>query len=123
MGPVLGKRDARLIVAAVGISAVGDFLLWVPLTLHLQATTGSGLAVAALLFALWAPVVVLAPVAGLIVDRLEARAVLIAASLAQAVVAAGLISRSTRPRRSCRSPSFWASASRSRSPRSSRSCR
>ena len=33
-------RDVRLIVAAVGISAFGDMLLWLPLALHLQAMTG-----------------------------------------------------------------------------------
>jgi hypothetical protein len=55
------RGDARLIVGAVGISALGDFLLWIPLTLHLQQMTGSGLAVAALMICLWAPVVVLAP--------------------------------------------------------------
>src|SRR5215213_4515546 len=81
---LLKRRDVRLIVGAVGISALGDFLLWIPLTLHLQATTDSGLAVAALFVALWAPVV------GLVVDRHEARSVLLLASLAQAAVAASL---------------------------------
>ena len=85
---VLGQRDVRLIGGAVGLSALGDFLLWVPLTLHLHAMTGSGVAVAALFVALWAPIVVLAPVAGLLVDRLEARALLLVASLAQAALAA-----------------------------------
>src|SRR5690349_3654711 len=84
------RRDIRLITGAVGISAVGDFLLWVPLTLHLQAETDSSFAIAALFIALWSPIVLLAPVAGLVVDRLEARTVLIVASLCQAVVAAGL---------------------------------
>ena len=84
------RRDTRLLVGAVGISALGDFLLWIPLTLHLQATTGSGLVVAALMICLWLPVVLLAPLAGMVVDRNDARSVLIAASLAQAVVAAGL---------------------------------
>jgi len=84
-------RDVRLIVGAVGISALGDFLLWVPLTLHLQEMSDSGLVIAALFLALWTPVVVLAPVAGLVVDRLEARGVLLVASLAQLVVAAGLV--------------------------------
>jgi Major Facilitator Superfamily len=83
-------RDVPLITAAVGVSALGDFLLWVPLTLHLQATTGSGYAVAALFVALWAPVVLLAPVAGLVVDRVEARGALLVASLAQTAVAAAL---------------------------------
>ncbi|HEX2129535.1 MAG TPA: MFS transporter [Solirubrobacterales bacterium] len=83
-------RDVRLIVGAVGVSALGDVLLWVPLTLHLQDMTDSGIAVAAMLIALWGPVVVLAPAAGLLVDRREARGLLIAASVAQAVFAAGL---------------------------------
>jgi MFS family permease len=84
------RRDTRLIVGAVGISALGDFLLWVPLTLHLQEMTGSGLAIAALFIALWSPVVLLAPLAGVVVDRTEARGLLIVASLAQAAVAGSL---------------------------------
>ena len=87
---VVGRRDVRLIGGAVGLSALGDFLLWVPLTLHLHAMTGSGVAVAALFIALWAPIVVLAPVAGLLVDRLEARSLLLVASLAQAALAGAL---------------------------------
>ena len=87
---MLRQRDVRLIVGAVGISALGDFLLWVPLTLHLQEMTDSGIAVAALFLALWAPVVVLAPLAGLLVDRLEARGVLIAASLRRPAIAAAM---------------------------------
>ena len=67
------RRDVRLIVGAVGVSSAGDFLLWVPLTLYLQRTTGSGVVVAGLFLALWTPVVVLAPAAGFIVDGLEAR--------------------------------------------------
>jgi MFS family permease len=87
---LLREPDVRLIVGAVGISALGDFLLWIPLTLHIQEMTDSGLAVAALFVALWAPVVVLAPVAGLVVDRVEARGVLIATSLFQVAIAGGL---------------------------------
>jgi MFS family permease len=89
-GGLLRERDVRLIVSAVGISALGDFLLWIPLTLHLQEMTNSGFAVAALFVALWSPVVLLAPVAGLLVDRLEARAVLLVASLLQVVIAAAM---------------------------------
>jgi MFS family permease len=88
-GP-LRRRDVRLIVAAVGASAAGDFILWVPLTLHLQEMTDSGIAVAALFIALWAPVVVLAPVAGLLVDRMEARGLLLVVSLLQAVIAGAM---------------------------------
>ena len=88
--PRRAERDAPLIVAAVGVSALGDFLLWIPLTLHLQEVTGSGLAVAALMICLWAPVVLLAPVAGLLADRIETRGLLLVASLAQAATAVGL---------------------------------
>jgi MFS family permease len=86
----LRDHDVRLIVGAVGISALGDFLLWIPLTLRIQEISGSGLAMAGLFLALWTPLVVLAPVAGLVVDRREARGVLLTASLAQMVVAAAL---------------------------------
>jgi predicted MFS family arabinose efflux permease len=89
-GALLGQRDVRLIVGAVGVSALGDFLLWIPLTLQLRSMTGSGIAVAGLFLALWTPVVVLAPLAGLLVDRLEARGLLIVVSLLQAIVAASL---------------------------------
>ena len=87
---ILADRDVTLIVAAVGISALGDILLWIPLTLHIQAMTDSGIAVAALMIALWLPIVLLAPVAGLLVDRHDARRVLVLASVAQVAVAAGL---------------------------------
>jgi MFS family permease len=83
-------RDRRLIVGAVGISALGDFLLWIPLTLHILDLTGSGAAVAALMICLWGPIVLLAPAAGLLADRFESRRLLIWASLAQATVAAAL---------------------------------
>lgn len=90
VGGLLRRRDVRLIVGAVGVSSIGDFLLWVPLTLYLQQKNGSALVVAGLFLALWSPAVLLAPFAGWLVDRLEARAVLIVASLAQAGIAAGL---------------------------------
>ncbi len=84
------SRDRGLIVGAVGISALGDFLLWIPLTLHILELTGSGAAVAALMICLWGPIVLLAPAAGMLADRVETRRLLIWASLAQAAVAAAL---------------------------------
>jgi MFS family permease len=69
---------------------MGDWLALAPLGLHLADSTGSGFALAALMASLWAPSVVLAGPAGRIVDRFEARALLIWVSLAQAVVAVGL---------------------------------
>src|ERR1051325_907030 len=90
MAGLLRQRDVRLIVGAVGVSSIGDFLLWVPLTLYLQRTNGSALVVAGLFLALWSPAVVLAPFAGWLVDRLGGRAVLIVASLREGGIAASL---------------------------------
>jgi MFS family permease len=87
---VLRLRDVRLIVGAVGLSAVGDTVLWVLLALHVGATGGSALAVSAMFVCLWGPVVALGGVAGRIVDRHENRRLLIGVSLAQAAVVAGM---------------------------------
>lgn len=81
------NRDLQLLVGAVGVSALGDWLALVPLALHLEEVTGSGLWLAALFIAIWCPVVVLAAPAGLLVDRYDPRRVLALVSLAQAAAA------------------------------------
>ena len=80
-------RDRRLLSGAVGLSALGDFLGFIPLALYLQERTGSGIAVAGLFIALWAPSVILGGHAGLLADRIEGRRLLRDVSLAQAAVA------------------------------------
>lgn len=87
---LLKRRDFGLLAGAVGISALGDWLALTPLALQLQEDTGSGLVVAALFVALWSPVILLAPLAGLLVDRVETRRLLALVSLAQAGVAVAL---------------------------------
>ena len=87
---VLRIRDVRLLAGAVGLSALGDALLWIPLALHVEEQTGSPFAVSAFFLALWAPVVLLGGIAGVVADRCESRALLIVVSLAQAGVVAGL---------------------------------
>ena len=84
-------RDLRLLSGAVLLSAAGDMLLVVVLALRVHDLTGSGFAVAALFAALMGPVVVLAPLAGRLVDRVETRRLLLGVSLAQAVVAGTLV--------------------------------
>jgi MFS family permease len=84
-------RDLRLLAGAAGVSALGDFMAVFPLILHVQQRTGSAFAVSALIFALWGPVVLAAGLAGAIVDRFENRTLLLAVSLAQAVVVAGMV--------------------------------
>jgi MFS family permease len=81
------RRALPLLVGAVGISTFGDMLAFVPIALHIQDDTGSGLAVAAMFVALWSPMFFFAGPAGLLVDRYEPRRVLLLAALAQAAVA------------------------------------
>jgi MFS family permease len=85
-----GRRDLAILVGAVGLSAAGDFLALVPLALHIEETTGSGPAVAALFIALWLPIVLLAGHAGVLVDRFDPRRLLVVFSVAQAGIAVAL---------------------------------
>ncbi|HEX4746793.1 MAG TPA: MFS transporter [Gaiellaceae bacterium] len=85
-----GESDLSILVGAVGLSALGDWLALVPLSLEIQETTGSGILVALLFIAFWSPAIVLAGPAGLLADRFDPRRVLLVVSLAQALVALGL---------------------------------
>ncbi len=89
--PIRHSRDLRLLAGAAGLSALGDFMAIFPLILHVQQRSGSPLAVSALIFALWGPVVLAAGLAGALVDRLENRGVLVVASFSQAIVVAAMI--------------------------------
>jgi MFS family permease len=85
------SRDLRLLAGAAGVSALGDFMAIFPLILHVQRHSGSAFAVSALVFALWGPVVLASGLAGSLVDRVENRNLLVAASLAQALVVAAML--------------------------------
>src|SRR5262249_43624739 len=84
--PVSAPRDLRLLSGAVLLSAAGDLLMVVVLSLRVHDLTGSGFAVAAVFATLMAPIVLLAPLAGRLVDRTETRRLLLAVSAAQALV-------------------------------------
>jgi MFS family permease len=88
---VLRIRDVRLIVGAVGLSAFGDFLLWVPLALHVEAITNSPLAVSAFFLSLFGPVVAFGGIAGRLADRVENSRLLWIVSLAQAAVVGAMV--------------------------------
>lgn len=87
---LLGRRDFTLVFASYGLSALGDYLALVTLTLKVQELTGSGWAVAGLLLAGLLPLVLFAPVAGLIVDRFETVKLLAGASVLQAATMVAL---------------------------------
>jgi hypothetical protein len=84
---VTGRRDLRLVAAAVFVSAAGDLAALSALAVHLQRTTGSGVLVAALFAANWLALAAAAPWAGALVDRLDARKVLVGASIGQTGIA------------------------------------
>src|SRR5215217_2589230 len=88
--PHAHRRDLGVLTAAVGLSALGDWLAIVPLALHVQERGGSGIAVAGLFIALWSPAALLAGPAGLLADRLSPARVLTACSLPAAALCTAL---------------------------------
>ncbi|MGH2539181.1 MAG: MFS transporter [Actinomycetota bacterium] len=86
----LRGRDFRLLTTSTGLSALGDELALIALTIKVADLTGSGWAVAALLLCGLLPLVIFAPAAGVIVDNFETRRSLAIATAIQAGVAVGL---------------------------------
>ena len=84
------RRDLRLLALAVGLSAAGDMMALITLSLRVHDLTGSAFAVSALFGATMLPIVALAPLGGRLADGVESSRVLLAASVAQALVAAAL---------------------------------
>jgi MFS family permease len=84
------RRDFGLLVVAIGLSALGDWLALVPLALYLEEHSGSGIVLALLFVAIWCPVIVLAGPAGSLADRVDRSRLLFAASIAQAGIAVAL---------------------------------
>jgi predicted MFS family arabinose efflux permease len=76
--------------AAAVISRAGDILAGVTLLLLVLDRTGSGLGVAGVVVAEVLPVLLFAPLAGVVVDRLPRRHIMIAADLVRMVLAAML---------------------------------
>ncbi len=88
---LLRLRDFRLLVISNGLSSLGDELALIALTIKVfDVSRGSGIAVAAVLLAGIIPLVVFAPLSGLIVDRTETTGTLAIASAIQAAIAVGL---------------------------------
>src|SRR5215217_375865 len=73
------------------LSAFGDTLHYVAVVILVYQITGQGTAVAVLVAAEIVPVLLLGPVAGVVIDRYNRKAVLIAADLMRAALVATLI--------------------------------
>lgn len=83
-------RDVRIVAAATAVSYTGTFLGATALVLTLQDAGASGWAVAGLLLASLVPPILLAPVAGRLVDRVSSRTLLVAVGAGQMVTGAAL---------------------------------
>ena len=83
------RRDLRLLAALRGGSFLGDNIALVALYLRL-APQGHPWEIAALSIASALPLVVLAPVAGHVVDRVRAKPLLVALSVLEALVCVGI---------------------------------
>jgi MFS family permease len=80
---LLAHRDARFYLAGQALSTVGDNALWLAMGIWVKILTGSSSA-AGLVFFAFTCGILLAPVTGLVADRLRRRPLLIGANLAAA---------------------------------------
>src|SRR6478736_259187 len=91
------NREFRLLWMGQAVSLLGDWFNFVTIQALLLRLTGEATSLAGVWVAQSLPLLVVGPVAGVVVDRLPRKAVMIAADLARAGVALGflLIHRST----------------------------
>ncbi len=88
---VLRQRDVAILVGSTFISVTGDAAALVALVLRLHAHGQGGWVIAALMLAGSAPMIVLSPFAGRLVDRIDSRTAIASSALAQAVCASALV--------------------------------
>ncbi|MEU0878801.1 MFS transporter [Lentzea sp. NPDC005914] len=88
---IWGIRDFRFLWGGRAISLLGSWLLVVAVPAHVYALTGSVFATGATLAAEYLPVLVLGPMAGVLVDRLDRRRVMIAADLFRGAAVAAML--------------------------------
>ncbi|CCG02640.1 MFS transporter [Blastococcus saxobsidens] len=91
MRAVLAQPDFRRLWTARTVSQWGDVFSFVALAILIYRLTGSGLGVAGVVVAEIVPVLLLAPLAGVVVDRLPRVQVMVAADLVRAFFAGVLV--------------------------------
>jgi MFS family permease len=87
---LLAHRDARLYISGQALSTVGDNALWLAMGIWVKILTGSNSA-AGLVFFAFICGVLLAPVTGLVADRLRRRPLLVVANLATGPLVCALL--------------------------------
>src|SRR5215831_12150827 len=90
MRRLLADRDARFYLGGQTLSTIGDNALWLAMGIWVKILTGSSAAAGLVMFALTAGLL-LAPVTGLVADRLRRRPLLIVANLAAAALVCALL--------------------------------
>jgi MFS family permease len=90
MARVLALRDARLYLVGQALSIFGDIALWLAAGIWVKTLTGSTGAAGLVFFALSLPQL-LAPLAGLLVDRVRRRPLLIVTNLATGAAVLALL--------------------------------
>jgi MFS family permease len=90
MRRILARPDMRLYVAGQAVSLFGDTSMWLALGIWAKTLTGSSGAAGLVIFALVAPQLA-APAAGLLVDRVRRRPLLIGTNLATGAVVLALL--------------------------------
>jgi MFS family permease len=89
--PLRRNRDLWIAVVARAVSLLGDEAALVALTLRLHDSGSGAWWIAALFVAGMAPLVLLAPIAGTLVDRCDSRVLNVASGLAQTVACVVLV--------------------------------
>jgi hypothetical protein len=84
MTSVLKDRNLRILLGADALSLLGSSALWLALGIWVKSLTGSTAAAGMVIFAILAPPVLLAPAAGMLVDRVRRRPLLVIVNLVSA---------------------------------------
>jgi MFS family permease len=90
----LSRFTLRLAIALQAAISAGDGLALIALANRVYQSSHASWAVAVVFLALTVPITVLSPIAGLVLDRLPTKAVLVTAAAAEALVAVALAARS-----------------------------
>ncbi|RZU30690.1 putative MFS family arabinose efflux permease [Blastococcus saxobsidens] len=91
MRAVLAQPDFRRLWTARTVSQWGDIFSFVALAIQIYRLTGSGLGVAGVVVAEIIPLLLVAPIAGVVVDRLPRVQVMVAADVLRAALAGVLV--------------------------------
>jgi predicted MFS family arabinose efflux permease len=92
------NRNYRYAWTGQVVSEIGDHFNNIAVFSLVMQTTGSGLIVSGVMLARAVPAIVAGPVAGVVLDRLDRRQVMIASDLIRAVVALGFVATVHAPR-------------------------